>query len=89
MRASFLHSFIHSVHTHALPPALIPRFATHEGLGKATAELLVEVGYHVILTARNEAEVSSSGGGGGGGESSLPLLYTQANPLSKFHIHTH
>ena len=87
MRASFLPSFIHSVHTHALPPALIPRFATHEGLGKATAELLVEVGYHVILTARNEAEVSSSGGGGG--ESSLPLLYTQANPPSEFHIHTH
>lgn len=31
---------------------------THAGLGKATAELLVDVGYHVILTARNEAEVS-------------------------------
>ena len=50
----------------------------------------MEVGYHVILTARNEAEVSSSGGGGGGGgESSLPLLYTQASPPSEFHIHMH
>lgn len=34
---------------------------SHAGLGKATAELLVDVGYHVILTARNEAEVRKAG----------------------------
>lgn len=54
-------AYIHSIHGRSTSSTDPFTRSPNTGLGKATAELLVDVGYHVILTARNEAEVRAFG----------------------------